>query len=1156
MIEIQDIKLPIMLHTRFIPSIPKVDYSFVSKYKNIQPKFDDLAYITFKRTYARKIGNRTEEWIETLERVMKGFIKYLKDYYDTHKIKYEITELQKYAERMFDLMWNFKMLPPGRGLWMCGTEFVDARGSMPLYNCSFLSTDNITADQFALGMEWLMLGVGLGYDVRGANKITIQQPSIGKEFIIPDNREGWCEGLKLLLNSFFKGDPLPLFNYSQLRPKGSPIKGFGGVASGPGPLEELYKNVDNLLRHRIGLKIRSVDILDIYNYIAKSVISGNVRRCACLSLGFANDYDYVHAKEDINACLDRRWASNDSVIMETDCKNYSDIINMIKKNGEPGIVWLDNVRNYSRMIDPIDYKDKLVMGLNPCITGDTLISVADGRNAISIKQLMLEGKDVPVYCKDNNGIIQVRIMRNPRITGYKKEIYQVLLDDGSIIKTTYNHKFILKNKKKRDCIKLKPNDILMSKIKDIKVVYVEKVGYEDVYNGTVDEFHNYGIVLNNNENVFVANCGETALEDGETCNLFEVFPSKCDNYEEFEEALHYAYLYTKTISLLKTKFDKTDSIMERNHRIGISQSGIIDAFVKHGKETMIKWCDKGYKYICDLDKQFSSRLNIGESIKKTVVKPSGCQVKETLIETKDGILTLEEIGNIKGNQWQDIKLKTNVNKDITKFYINGEVDTKKIITNDGNELECSLNHKYIIYRGDPLMFNPSYMEWIEGKDIREGDYLVSILDSYNNHFNVKLKTVPIEHYNNIVIKQPTEMNEKLAWFLGLVYGDGSVHEKGLRISFNRKQSSLCIAIKEVVNELFDLNVTIDDDTSMYINSTLLLTYLKENNILKSYCEDLIIPKAIRCSSKFVIQSFLNGFWRADGGIHNQTTWSICTVSKKFALSLLVLCRSIGINVKIKSAGPGGWGSLDRWIITSRDLDNEEKSKYRNHELRNRYSIIDNIKYWLDPVKNIINSKNDTYDISVPDGNEYIANSIISHNTISLLAGVSAGIHYPHSEYYIRRVRFSKNSELLPYLKEAGYPLEEAITDKETVIASFPKHEEFFIKGKGDVSVREQLENVALYQKYWADNQISITATFKKEEENQLNDLLIEYSKKLKTVAFLPLNDHGYKQAPYETISKEEYEKMISSIKPLHKLMVKQEGVGEKYCNSSSCINTS
>ena len=117
-------------------------------------------------------------------------------------------EGEKSAQIMFQKMWEFKFIAPGRGLWMMGTDFVDQRGSMALNNCGFVSTEDIDikgSKAFEWTMDGLMLGVGIGFDTKGVSKITIKAPdNESVVFTIPDNREGWVESLGLLLRVFLR----------------------------------------------------------------------------------------------------------------------------------------------------------------------------------------------------------------------------------------------------------------------------------------------------------------------------------------------------------------------------------------------------------------------------------------------------------------------------------------------------------------------------------------------------------------------------------------------------------------------------------------------------------------------------------------------------------------------------------------------------------------------------------------------------------------------------------------------------------------------------------------------------------------------------------------------------------------------------------------
>jgi adenosylcobalamin-dependent ribonucleoside-triphosphate reductase len=174
-------------------------------------------------------------------------------------------------------------------------------------------------------------------------------------------------------------------------------------------------------------------------------------------------------------------------------------------------------------------------------------------------------------------------------------------------------------------------------------------------------------------------------------------------------------------------------------------------------------------------------------------------------------------------------------------------------------------------------------------------------------------------------------------------------------------------------------------------------------------------------------------------------------------------------------------------------------------------------------------------------------------TVSLLAGVSPGIHYPHSQYYIRRIRIAKESELLNILKDAGFFVEDDLYSTHSAVVAFPIEEKNFLRAKNDVSLWEQIANAIDYQHYWSDNQVSITATFKASEIKDIPFVLQFAEDKLKGVSLLPLNEHGYKQAPYEEISKEKFEEMSKNIKPLSFITIQEKGKGEMFCDGDKCV---
>ena len=173
-------------------------------------------------------------------------------------------------------------------------------------------------------------------------------------------------------------------------------------------------------------------------------------------------------------------------------------------------------------------------------------------------------------------------------------------------------------------------------------------------------------------------------------------------------------------------------------------------------------------------------------------------------------------------------------------------------------------------------------------------------------------------------------------------------------------------------------------------------------------------------------------------------------------------------------------------------------------------------------------------------------------TVSLLCGVSPGIHFPHDKYYIRRVRVSKTSNLWKTLQKAGYPVEEDKMQPDyTMVISFPIKEKFFSRKKRDISIWEQFELASAFQRIWADNQVSITVTFKKDEIKDIPRVLSYYEDKLKSVSLLPLEDHTYEQAPYETISEDKYNKLVSKLSDYTLNTDVEEP--EKFCDGDSCL---
>lgn len=180
-------------------------------------------------------------------------------------------------------------------------------------------------------------------------------------------------------------------------------------------------------------------------------------------------------------------------------------------------------------------------------------------------------------------------------------------------------------------------------------------------------------------------------------------------------------------------------------------------------------------------------------------------------------------------------------------------------------------------------------------------------------------------------------------------------------------------------------------------------------------------------------------------------------------------------------------------------------------------------------------------------------------TLSLLAGVTPGVHpNPAGPYYYRRVRMASDSPLIDLCKQSGYSVEPAIEfdnslSKTTLVVTFPCKIGNHVPVESNYTYKEQLDMVRRMQKEWSDNSVSCTVYYKKEDLEDIKKYLKDhFSNEIKTVSFLLSQGHGFKQAPYETITKEQYEKDIVNIKPITSISISENAFDLEECGTGVC----
>lgn len=261
--------------------------SFLSPYRKLGDPFKSLLA---RSTYLTKYCRGGETWSDTICRVVEGNV-------NLAHIKVARAE----AEALYHLFWTGQCLPPGRSLWVGGIEGIPADAR---FNCWLSVLNGI--DDWCWTANQLMLGGGVGVSLNNIDRLPVvsgiscrfavwcgaSHPNLeevkpeSKEFlngstpvfVADDTRTGWVEALRVTLTAAFEGRD-QIVDVSNIRERGKPIKTFGGVACGPGPLANLLRSVWAVVRSAAGGKLTSLNCLDITNYIGLCVKSGNVRRC-------------------------------------------------------------------------------------------------------------------------------------------------------------------------------------------------------------------------------------------------------------------------------------------------------------------------------------------------------------------------------------------------------------------------------------------------------------------------------------------------------------------------------------------------------------------------------------------------------------------------------------------------------------------------------------------------------------------------------------------------------------------------------------------------------------------------------------------------------------------------------------------------------------
>ena len=353
---------------------------FLHPYRKAGDPFNSLLA---RSTYLSKYCRNNESWSDTIRRVVEG------------NIDLDPAASVQEAEKLYHVMWHGKGSAAGRGLWTGGVPGIPVAA----YNNCYAVELRGTHDWHWTALM-LMSGGGVGVSLAridelptvtrngtaGADILILCRPDHvdlhevkpdlpysehTRRHVVQDSREGWADALKLTLDDAWRGYTT-LIDVSLVRPRGAPLKTFGGLASGPGPLVAMLRAAFEIVRSAAGSKLSSVDCLDITNHIGKCIAAGGARRSALIVVGEANDTEFMRAKHDWEKVKSHRFTSNNSFGIYTreqlENTDWLAIVHHMRDYGEPGVI------NFVKAWET----DDGAVCPNPCQPGFATVLTPDG----------------------------------------------------------------------------------------------------------------------------------------------------------------------------------------------------------------------------------------------------------------------------------------------------------------------------------------------------------------------------------------------------------------------------------------------------------------------------------------------------------------------------------------------------------------------------------------------------------------------------------------------------------------------------------------------------------------------------------------------------------------------------------------------------------
>lgn len=388
-------------------------------------------------------AGRRETWDETVDRYIAFFVKKYGDVFPKKQLR--------------EAIFKLKVVPSMRSLMTAGKAL--ERDNVAGYNCSFLAIDHPRS--FDECMYVLMCGSGVGFSVERQHVAKL--PTIPEELfptettiVVKDSKIGWASAFKELVQLLYAGH-IPSWDISKVRPAGARLKTFGGRASGPQPLVDLFKFTINVFRNAVGRKLNSIECHDIVCKIADIVVVGGVRRSALISLSNLSDDRMRNAKQG------QFWIENPQRSLANNSAAYTEKpeveifmkewLSLIEsKSGERGIINREAIQKKMKRLGLRD--PNFDFGMNPCVSGDTTLELyVDHANFVKmdaedVVALFDRGHHISVKAVDlNTGEVGYYPMSAAQKTKSNAKLLKITdSTTGKFIRVTEDHLVYTKNR--------------------------------------------------------------------------------------------------------------------------------------------------------------------------------------------------------------------------------------------------------------------------------------------------------------------------------------------------------------------------------------------------------------------------------------------------------------------------------------------------------------------------------------------------------------------------------------------------------------------------------------------------------------------------------------------------------------------------------------